>query len=59
MKGWNLISLKYKVVWPLHLLFGPKVIQDYNVIFRFLLRVKKTQMELHNLWRNHMRLKEV
>ncbi|KAG5321865.1 GCP4 protein, partial [Acromyrmex heyeri] len=53
-RGWGMITLKYKVVWPLHLLFNPVALNDYNTLFRFLLRVKKTQIELWNLWSEHM-----
>lgn len=58
-KGWGLIILKYKVTWPLHLLFNPKTLGNYNTLFRFLLRVKKTQINLWNLWRDHMNSKNM
>ncbi|XP_046464925.1 gamma-tubulin complex component 4 [Neodiprion pinetum] len=58
-RGWGLIQLQYKVVWPLHLLFSPMALCDYNTLFRFLLRVKKTQINLQNLWSEHMRTKNV
>ncbi|XP_025073868.1 gamma-tubulin complex component 4 [Pogonomyrmex barbatus] len=57
--GWGMIMLKYKVVWPLHLMFSPAVLNDYNVLFRFLLRVKKTQINLWNLWSEHMHHKDI
>ncbi|XP_058057258.1 gamma-tubulin complex component 4 homolog [Anopheles bellator] len=44
------IVLKYKVQWPLHLLFSPKVLDRYNEMFRFLLRIKKLQHDLGQLW---------
>ncbi|XP_043477016.1 gamma-tubulin complex component 4-like [Leptopilina heterotoma] len=58
-RGWGLIVLQYKVVWPLHLLFSPATLKDYNSLFRFLLRVKKTQINLWNLWREHARSKNI
>ncbi|TGZ32772.1 gamma-tubulin complex component 4 isoform X1 [Temnothorax longispinosus] len=58
-RGWGMITLKYKVVWPLHLLFNPAVLNDYNTLFRFLLRVKKTQIDLWNLWSEHMHHKNI
>ncbi|XP_066590115.1 gamma-tubulin complex component 4 isoform X2 [Prorops nasuta] len=58
-QGWGLIVLKYKVIWPLHLLFSPSALNDYNTLFRFLLRVKKTQINLWNLWRDHMHFKNI
>lgn len=58
-RGWGLIILKYKIIWPLHLLFSPSALNDYNALFRFLLRVKKTQIDLWNLWSEHMHFKNI
>ncbi|XP_076289215.1 gamma-tubulin complex component 4 isoform X2 [Lasioglossum baleicum] len=58
-RGWGMIILKYKVIWPLHLLFSPSALVDYNTLFRFLLRVKKTQIDLWNLWSEHMYNKNI
>ncbi|XP_017762035.1 PREDICTED: gamma-tubulin complex component 4-like [Eufriesea mexicana] len=58
-RGWGMITLKYKVVWPLHLLFSPSALNDYNTLFKFLLRVKKTQIDLWNLWSEHMYHKNI
>ncbi|XP_055637096.1 gamma-tubulin complex component 4 homolog [Toxorhynchites rutilus septentrionalis] len=44
------ITLKYKVKWPLHLLFSPKTLEKYNEMFRFLLRVRKIQYDIHQVW---------
>ncbi|XP_053673038.1 gamma-tubulin complex component 4 homolog [Anopheles nili] len=44
------IMLKYKVKWPLHLLFSPRVLDRYNEMFRFLLRIKKIQHDLLQIW---------
>ncbi|XP_004533986.1 gamma-tubulin complex component 4 homolog [Ceratitis capitata] len=49
------MQLNYKINWPLHLLFSPKVIEHYNILFRFLLLIKKMQFELHMLWSNNVR----
>ncbi|KAK0098798.1 hypothetical protein PV326_003139 [Microctonus aethiopoides] len=58
-QGWGMIALQYRVIWPLQLLFNPKTLNDYNTIFRFLLRVKKTQINLWNLWTELMRSKNI
>ncbi|XP_078039182.1 gamma-tubulin complex component 4 isoform X1 [Augochlora pura] len=58
-RGWGMIILKYKVIWPLQLLFSPSALSDYNILFRFLLRVKKTQIGLWNLWSDHMYYKNI
>uniref|UniRef100_A0A1A9WLY9 Gamma-tubulin complex component n=1 Tax=Glossina brevipalpis TaxID=37001 RepID=A0A1A9WLY9_9MUSC len=49
------VQLQYKINWPLHLLFSPKVIERYNVLFRFLLLIKKIQYDLHMIWYQHTR----
>lgn len=46
----QLISLNYKVTWPLQLLFSPLILERYNQIFRFLLQIKQTQYELDMIW---------
>uniref|UniRef100_A0A182R499 Gamma-tubulin complex component n=1 Tax=Anopheles funestus TaxID=62324 RepID=A0A182R499_ANOFN len=46
------IMLKYKVKWPLHLLFSPRILDRYNEMFRFLLRIKKIQHDLLQIWSN-------
>uniref|UniRef100_A0A0C9QLV5 Gamma-tubulin complex component n=1 Tax=Fopius arisanus TaxID=64838 RepID=A0A0C9QLV5_9HYME len=57
--GWGMIVLQYRVAWPLQLLFSPKALNNYNTIFRFLLRVKKTQINLWNLWTEHTRTRNI
>ncbi|CRK94932.1 CLUMA_CG008423, isoform A [Clunio marinus] len=47
------VFLRYKIKWPLHLLFSPKVLEHYNELFRFLIRIKKTQHDLHLVWCHH------
>lgn len=47
------LYLKYKVKWPLHMIFSPKVMDRYNEIFRFLLRIKKAQHDLQLVWTWH------
>lgn len=51
------LTLKYKVKWPLHLLFSPKVLEKYNEIFRFFLRIKKSQYDLQMVWCHHRECK--
>lgn len=49
----SFLVLRYKIKWPLHLLFSPKVLEKYNDMFRFLIRIKKTQHDLHLVWCHH------
>ncbi|XP_024216696.1 gamma-tubulin complex component 4 [Halyomorpha halys] len=43
---WSVMYLDYKVKWPLEYLFTPEVLNLYNKVFSFLLRLKKAQMDL-------------
>ena len=54
----NSVTFKYKVKWPLHLLFSPKILEQYNELFRFLLRIKKSQYDLHMVWCYHREIKD-
>lgn len=47
------IVLRYKVKWPLHMIFSAEVMERYNSIFRFLLRIKKAQYDLQCVWSVH------
>lgn len=47
------ITMRYKVKWPLHMIFSQGVIDRYNEIFRFLLRIKKAQHDLQQVWTLH------
>lgn len=49
----QLINLKFKVKWPLHLFFSPTILKRYNELFRFLLQIRKLQNDLHTVWRQH------
>ncbi|KAI8501367.1 microtubule nucleation by interphase microtubule organizing center [Branchiostoma belcheri] len=48
--GWGVLGLSYSVQWPLHILFTEAVLDKYNTMFRFLLSVKRVQLELQNCW---------
>jgi hypothetical protein len=43
---WSGLSLRYTCQWPLHLIFSPDMLEKYNTIYRFLLPVKRIQIEL-------------
>lgn len=52
--GWQQLGMTYAPTWPLHLLFTPKIIQQLDTIFRFLLYVKRIQVEIQQSWMNQM-----
>ncbi|XWS46635.1 hypothetical protein CRYUN_Cryun14cG0085500 [Craigia yunnanensis] len=54
LDGWDGIALEYSVDWPLHLFFTQEVLSKYRRIFQYLLRLKRTQMELEKSWASVM-----
>ncbi|KAL8143051.1 hypothetical protein V2J09_016083 [Rumex salicifolius] len=48
--GWDEIALEYSVDWPLQLFFTQEVLSKYRRVFQYLLRLKRTQMELEKSW---------
>ncbi|XP_069481250.1 gamma-tubulin complex component 4 isoform X2 [Ambystoma mexicanum] len=61
--GWAALGLSYKVQWPLHILFTPAVLEKYNVVFKYLLSVRRVQSELQHCWallmqRKHLKFNE-
>ncbi|KAK2965172.1 hypothetical protein RJ640_019927 [Escallonia rubra] len=54
LDGWDGIALEYFVDWPLQLFFTQEVLSRYCRIFQYLLRLKRTQMELEKSWASVM-----
>ncbi|GAV66959.1 Spc97_Spc98 domain-containing protein [Cephalotus follicularis] len=52
--GWDGIALEYFVNWPLQLFFTQEVLSKYLRVFQYLLRLKRTQMELEKSWASVM-----
>lgn len=50
LDGWDGIALDYSVDWPLELFFTQEVLSKYLRVFQYLLRLKRTQMELEKSW---------
>uniref|UniRef100_A0A8D0KKU6 Gamma-tubulin complex component n=1 Tax=Salvator merianae TaxID=96440 RepID=A0A8D0KKU6_SALMN len=59
MSGWAALGLSYKIQWPLHILFTPAVLEKYNVVFKYLLSVRRVQAELQHCWALQMRCKRL
>ncbi|XP_054858125.1 gamma-tubulin complex component 4 isoform X3 [Eublepharis macularius] len=57
--GWAALGLHYKVQWPLHILFTPAVLEKYNVVFKYLLSVRRVQAELQHCWALQMQCKRL
>ncbi|XP_005092380.1 gamma-tubulin complex component 4 [Aplysia californica] len=57
--GWSVLGLSYTVQWPLHIFFTPSILQKYDKIFRFLLAVRRTQLDLQHCWSLQMCNKKV
>ncbi|CAH9112581.1 unnamed protein product [Cuscuta europaea] len=54
LDGWDVISLEYSVEWPLQLFITQEVLSKYQRVFQYLLRLKRTQMELEKSWASSM-----
>nr|KAJ0187609.1 hypothetical protein LSAT_V11C900471690 [Lactuca sativa] len=54
LDGWDGISLEYSLDWPLQLFFTQEVLTRYQRMFQYLLRLKRTQMELEKSWASVM-----
>jgi len=52
--GWQQLGLLYSPSWPLHLLFTPKMIRQFDSIFRFLMYIKRVQVEIQQSWMDQM-----
>lgn len=59
ISGWDCVKLQYDVQWPLHILFQPAILEKYNSLFRFLLKVKRTQLDLQQVWAAYMGTKHL
>ncbi|CAI9719478.1 gamma-tubulin complex component 4-like [Octopus vulgaris] len=46
----NALGLTYTVQWPLHIFFTPSVLEKYECVFKFLMKVHYVQMELQHCW---------
>ncbi|KAG8001165.1 Gamma-tubulin complex component 4 [Nibea albiflora] len=57
--GWAALGLIYKVQWPLHILFTPAILEKYNVVFRYLLSVRRVQSQLQHCWALQMQRKHL
>lgn len=54
LDGWDGIYLDYSIDWPLELFFTQEVLSKYCRVFQYLLRLKRTQMELDKSWASMM-----
>ncbi|XP_023024643.2 gamma-tubulin complex component 4 [Leptinotarsa decemlineata] len=55
---WSRLQMNFEINWPLHIVFHPKVMELYNKLFCYLLRLRKTQIDLHKLWAEHVSNKQ-
>ncbi|KAL9247154.1 hypothetical protein vseg_020617 [Gypsophila vaccaria] len=54
LDGWDGITLEYSIDWPLQLFFSQEVLSKYRRVFQYLLKLKRTQMELEKSWASVM-----
>ena len=52
---WSGLSLVYNCQWPIHLMISLDIHEKYNTLFRFLLPIKRVQLELQYVWARKVR----
>lgn len=50
--AWDHVWLDYQLAWPLGLLLTPHVLARYNSLFQYLMRLKRIQIKLDEMWQN-------
>lgn len=53
------LKLSFDVKWPLYIFFHPKAMEIYNKLFSYLLRLKRTNINLQKLWLFHIKEKSL
>ncbi|KAK6179894.1 hypothetical protein SNE40_012146 [Patella caerulea] len=48
--GWNCLGLQHTIHWPLHIFFTSAMLEKYNRIFKFLLAIKRAQLDIQSCW---------
>lgn len=56
-KGWDVFLLDYAISSPLHVVFSPAVMQQYDRAFAFLWKLRRVSHALASCWSEHMTLK--
>jgi gamma-tubulin complex component 3 len=56
-KGWDVFLLDYEITSPLHVVFSPLVMQQYDRAFIFLWKLRRVSHALASCWSEHMTLK--
>jgi len=56
-KGWDVFLLDYAISSPLHVVFSPTVMQQYDRAFAFLWKLRRVSHALASCWQEHMTLK--
>ena len=46
----NMLSLSYKVSWPLNLILNPETLEQYSNIFKYLLKLKRVKWIMDEVW---------
>ncbi|CAO1392141.1 unnamed protein product [Diamesa tonsa] len=58
----HMLSLSYKVTWPLNLILNPETLEQYSKIFKYLITLKRVKWIMDEVWimlkENHKELGE-
>lgn len=55
-RGWDVVLLEYVIDSPLHVVFTPVAMQQYDRAFVFLWKLRRVSHALASCWRRHMSL---
>ena len=59
LTGIEAFALNYKVEWPASIIFTGRNVIRYQLIFRFLFKLKFVERQLKTSWKNQMGLREL
>jgi len=51
LTGWDILMIGYRIEWPMTLIVSPKQMQIYQLIFKQLFTLKRTEFELCKAWK--------
>eukprot|EP00371_Babesia_bovis_P001009 XP_001609656.1 spc97 / spc98 family protein [Babesia bovis T2Bo] len=55
----KIVTMKFRVEWPLHMFVTKSTLENYQTMFKFLLQLKQAERDLSNIWLMHMKWKRL
>lgn len=51
LMGWDIFMIRYHIEWPMMLVIPPKLMQMYQLLFKQLFVLKRTEYDLNKAWK--------